>query len=84
MKKRQAPPTGALFAQIADNWNGQVTKLFNWSINRLQTTAVESDVKATQTDCKPPSFKPGGYMCSANGIIPNAVNLEELPVSQVS
>jgi hypothetical protein len=44
-------------AQIAENWNGQVTKLFNWSINRLQTTADKSNVKATRTDYRLPSVK---------------------------
>lgn len=70
MKKRQGPPTGVLFAQVADNWNGQVTKLFNWSINRLQTAAVESNVKATQADYELPPVKPGEYVCSANGAGP--------------
>ncbi len=44
--------------QIAENWNGQVTKLYNWTINRLESTADKDDVKTTQTDCRLPSFKP--------------------------
>ena len=59
MKKCKDLPTGALFAQIAENWNEQVTKLFNWSINRLQGTADISNVKATQVDYKLPSVKEG-------------------------
>jgi hypothetical protein len=59
MKKCQATPTGALFAQMAENWNEQVTKLFNWSINRLQAAADKSNVKATQTDFQLPSVKEG-------------------------
>jgi len=50
MRKCEDPPTGALFAQIAENWNEQVTKLFYWSINRLQAAAEKSDGGATQTD----------------------------------
>ena len=38
-------------AQIAENWNGQVTKLFNWAISRLQS-ADKSNVEATQTNCQ--------------------------------
>ena len=37
-------------AQIAENWNGQVTKLFNWTINRLEGAAGKHDVKTAQTD----------------------------------
>ena len=50
MRKWEDPPTGALFAQIAENWNEQVTKLFNWSINRLQTAAEKSNGGATRKD----------------------------------
>ncbi len=47
--------------QIAENWNGQVTKLYNWTINRLESAADKGDVKATQTDYQLPSFKPRKY-----------------------
>jgi hypothetical protein len=32
--------------RIAENWNGQVGKLFNWTINRLASVADKGDVKA--------------------------------------
>ncbi len=35
--------------QMAENWNAQVTKLYNWTINRLESAADNGDVKATQT-----------------------------------
>jgi hypothetical protein len=57
MRKYEDPPTGALFAQIAENWNEQVTKLFNWSINRLQTAAEKSNGGAAQTDYEMPSVQ---------------------------
>ena len=44
--------------QIAKNWNGQVTQLYNRTINRLQTAVDKCDVKATQADYQLPSFKP--------------------------
>jgi hypothetical protein len=47
--------------QIAENWNEQVTKLFNWTINRLESAAGKGDVKATQTDCQLPSVIPHKY-----------------------
>ncbi|MDR3567453.1 MAG: hypothetical protein P4L43_05425 [Syntrophobacteraceae bacterium] len=47
--------------QIAENWNGQVTKLYNWTINRLESAADKSDVKKSQTDYPQPSVKPGIY-----------------------
>ena len=47
--------------QIAENWNGQVTKLYNWTINRLETAADKGNVKATQTDYQLPSVKPRKY-----------------------
>jgi hypothetical protein len=59
MKKCKDPPTGVLFTQIAENWNEQVTKLFNWSINRLQATADKSNVKATQVDYELLSIEEG-------------------------
>ncbi len=34
--------------QIAENWNGQVGRLFNWTINRLANAADKNDVKAIQ------------------------------------
>ena len=37
-------------SQIAENWNEQVTRLFNWTINRLESAAGKDDVKAAQTD----------------------------------
>jgi hypothetical protein len=43
--------------QIAENWNGQVTKLFNWTINRLESAADKTDVRTTQTHCQLPSVK---------------------------
>jgi|GEM_PF-2580447 hypothetical protein len=43
--------------QIAEDWNGQVTKLCNWTINRFENTADEGDVKAARTDCRLPSVK---------------------------
>ena len=46
-------------AQIAENWNGQVTKLFNWTINRLENAAHNDDLKATQTDYQLLSVKEG-------------------------
>ena len=57
MRKRLDPPTGALFAQVAENWNEQVTKLFNWSIDRLQAAAEKSNVKEAQADYELPSVK---------------------------
>jgi hypothetical protein len=47
--------------QIAENWNGQVTKLCNWTIDRLESAADKGGVKATQTDCQQPSVKPCKY-----------------------
>jgi hypothetical protein len=44
--------------QIAENWNGQVAKLCKWTINRLESSADNDDVKATQTFCQLPSVKP--------------------------
>ena len=43
--------------QIAENWNGQVAKLCNWTIKRLESAADKGDVKAMQTDCQLPSVK---------------------------
>jgi hypothetical protein len=43
--------------QIAENWNGQVGRLYNWTINRLASAAEKGDVKAMQTDCHLPSVK---------------------------
>lgn len=45
-------------SQIADNWNGQVTKLYNWTINRLESAADRSDVQTIQPDYEPASVKP--------------------------
>jgi hypothetical protein len=47
--------------QLIENWNGQVTKLCNWTINRLESAADKGDVKATQTDWRLPSVKPSKY-----------------------
>jgi hypothetical protein len=47
--------------QIAENWNGQVTKLYNWAIKRLASPADKNDVKAAQTDCQLPLVKPRRY-----------------------
>ncbi len=47
--------------QMAENWNGQVAKLCNWTIDRLERAADNSDVKTTQTDCQLPSVKPRQY-----------------------
>ena len=38
------------WGQIAENWNGQVGKLYNWSIKRLAGAA-------DRTDCRLPSIK---------------------------
>ena len=43
--------------QIAENWNGQVAKLCNWTIKRLESAADKGDAKAMQTDCQLPSVK---------------------------
>jgi hypothetical protein len=43
--------------QIAENWNGRVTKLYNWTINRLESAADNGDVKATPTYCQLASVK---------------------------
>jgi len=59
MRKCKGPLSGALFAQTAEIWNEQVTKLFNWSIDRLQAAADKSNVEATQADYKLPSVKEG-------------------------
>ncbi|MGA3116185.1 MAG: hypothetical protein ABSF90_17330 [Syntrophobacteraceae bacterium] len=47
--------------KMAENWNGQVAKLCNWTINRLESAADKGDVKATQTECQQPSVKPRKY-----------------------
>ena len=47
--------------QLIENWNGQVTKLCNWTINELESAADKGGVKATQTDCQLPSVKPFKY-----------------------
>ncbi len=47
--------------QIAENWNGQVTKLYNWTINRLESAADKSDLKTTQTDSHLATVKPRKY-----------------------
>jgi hypothetical protein len=43
--------------QLIGNWNGQVAKLCNWAIDRLESVADKGDVKATLTDCQLPSVK---------------------------
>ena len=43
--------------QIAENWNGQVGKLINWTINRLASAPDKGDVKAMQTGCQLLSVK---------------------------
>jgi hypothetical protein len=35
--------------QLIENWNGRVTKLCNWTINRLESDADKTDVKTTRT-----------------------------------
>ncbi len=47
--------------QIAENWNGQVTKLYNWTIRRLEGAADEVDEKTTPTDYQQASVKPRRY-----------------------
>ena len=47
--------------QIAEDWNEQVGKLYDWTINRLVSAADKGDVKTTQTDCQLPSVKPRKY-----------------------
>ncbi|MDR3553480.1 MAG: hypothetical protein P4L55_01870 [Syntrophobacteraceae bacterium] len=49
------------WSQIAENWNGQLTKLYDWTINRLASSADKSDVKTTQTDYPPASVTPRNY-----------------------
>ncbi len=43
--------------QFIENWNGQVAKLCNRTINRLESSFGKGDVKATQTDYRLPSVK---------------------------
>jgi hypothetical protein len=43
--------------QMAENWNEQVGKLYDWTINRLVSAADKGDVKAMRTDCRLPSVK---------------------------
>ncbi len=47
--------------QLIGNWNGQVAKLCNWAINRLESAADKGDVETTQTDCQLLSVKPSKY-----------------------
>jgi hypothetical protein len=47
--------------QIAENWNAQVTKLCNWTIDRLESAADKVGVKAAQTDSQLTSVKPCKY-----------------------
>jgi hypothetical protein len=47
--------------QIAENWNGRVTKLCNWTIDRLESPYNKGDVKTTQTGCQLPSVKPRSH-----------------------
>ena len=44
--------------KMAENWNGQVAKLCNWTIGRWESVADKGDVKATRRDYQLPSFKP--------------------------
>jgi hypothetical protein len=43
--------------QLIGNWNGQVAKLCNWTINRLERAADKDNEKATRTDSQLPSVK---------------------------
>ena len=43
--------------QIAENWNGQVTKFYNWAINRLESAADKDNLKAMQTYYQLPLVK---------------------------
>ncbi len=47
--------------KMAENWNGQVTKLCNWTIDQLESAAGKGDVQTTQTECQQPSVKPRKY-----------------------
>jgi len=47
--------------QMAENWNEQVGKLYNWTIKQLESAADKGDVKAMQTDCQLTSVKPRKY-----------------------
>ena len=47
--------------QMAENWNEQVTKLCNWTIDRLESPADKGDLKTTQTACQLSSVKPRRY-----------------------
>ena len=47
--------------QMAEDWNGQVTKLCNWTIDRLESPSDKGDVKATQKDYQLTSVKPRKY-----------------------
>ena len=44
--------------QLIGSWNGQVAKLCNWAINRLESAVDKGDVKTTQADCQLPSINP--------------------------
>ncbi len=41
------------WSQIAENWNERVSKLCNWSINRLEGAADKGDAKTARPDCLP-------------------------------
>jgi hypothetical protein len=43
--------------QMAESWNEQVGKLYDWTINRLESSSDKGDVKAMQTDCQLPPVK---------------------------
>jgi len=41
--------------QLIGNWNGQVARLCNWTINRLESTVDKGDLKTTTTTERPRS-----------------------------
>ncbi len=50
------PTAGVLFARFAENWNEQVTKIFNLSLIKLQSAADSgSSEEALHTDFDLPS-----------------------------
>ena len=44
--------------QIAENWNGQVTKLCNWTINRFESAADKDYVMTARTGSHRATVKP--------------------------
>ena len=47
--------------RIAENWNGQVTRLYNWTIKRLESAADEGDEKTAPVDYQQASVNPRRY-----------------------